>query len=237
MVKVAIVVAHAGFLHERQATLSRLRDQIGPGQYVAVSQQREHASTWSKRLYTVGAATGADFVCFLNDDVTVAPDFVDVLTAMHSAHPNEVLALHTTFPMAEDLDAACQRWFRSYWVTGPAYSMPMTRLRALQAYIARLPRWFTESRNEDNVAMQWLWSEQTPAWHQIPAVVKHDVTVPSSLGYDHHPLRQPLYTWEHTPTAELTTPSFWMPKGRPILFECPWMPTQVLQHNREMIGS
>ena len=234
-VKVAIVVAHAGFLPERKATLARLRDQIGPGQYVAVSQTREHASTWSKRLYQVGMETGADYVCFLNDDVTVAPDFVRVLEAMHFARPSDVLALHTTFPMARDLDRAMQRWFRSYWVTGPAYSMPMARLKSLQAFIAHLPRWFVESRNEDNVAMQWLWAEQTPAWHPIPAVVKHDVTVPSSLGYDHHPLRQPTYTWEDCPGAELTRPAFWMPRGVPLLFDCPWMPTEVLEHNRGMV--
>lgn len=233
---VAIVVAHAGFLPERKATLSRLREQIGPGQYVAVSQQREHASTWSKRLYTVGAATGADFVCFLNDDVIVPPRFLQVLEAMHSAHPTEFFSLHTTFPMARDLDAACQRFLRSYWVTGPAYSMPMSRLVALQEWIAKQPRWFVESRNEDNVAMQWLWHQQTPAWHPIPAVVKHDVTVPSSLGYDHHPLRQPTYTWEDC-TGDLTSAEFWTPLGVPILFECPWMPATVLQHNREMIGS
>ncbi len=232
---VAIVVAHAAFLPERRATLQRLRNQIGPGQYVSVSETREHASTWSRRLYNVGASTSADFVCLLNDDVEVCPDFVRVLEAMHSVRPNDALALHTTFPMARDLDRACQRWFRSFWITGPAYSFPMARLKRLQDYVARAPRWFTESRNEDNIAMQWLWSEQTPAWHPIPAVVKHDVTVPSSLGYDNHPLRQPTYTWEDTPSAELTTPSFWMPKGTPLLFECPWMPAEALEHNRQMM--
>lgn len=234
--KVAIVVAHAAFLPERRATLERLRDQIGPGQYVSVSETREHASTWSERLYQVGVDTGAEFVCFLNDDVTVCPDFINVLTAMHAARPNDVLALHSTFPMAKMLTEARQRWYRSYWLTGPGYSMSMERLESLRSYIRRLPRWFVQSRNEDNVAMQWMWHEQRPAWHPLPAVVKHDVTVPSSLGYDKHPLRQPTLTWEDMPGATLATPEFWERAGTPILFECPWMGSPALSIYQQMVA-
>lgn len=228
---VGLYIAHAAWMPGRAATLDRLLQQLGPATVVE-STGPEHASTWAARLYDRALADRPDHACFLNDDVFVCPNFADVLGAMHMALPGETLSLHSTSPMARMLHEARQKWIRAFWLTGPAYSFPIDRLRSLVEYRARLPRWFIESRNEDNVAMQWMWQEQRPAYHPIPAIVKHDTTVPSSLGYDGHPLRTPTFTWEDLPVQ--ATPSFWFPQGTPILFECPWMNSQTLQLFRGM---
>lgn len=230
--KLGVYIAHAGWMPGRRETLDRLLKDL-PDAIVVESKGPEHASTWASRLYDRALTDAPDHACFLNDDVFVCPRFVEVLNTMHLARPDDVLALHTTSPMAQMLLAARQRWFRAFWLTGPAYSFPLDRLKSLVAYRARIPRWFIESRNEDNVAMQWMWHEQKPAWHPIPAIVKHDTTVPSSLGYDKHPLRAPTFTWEHTPIE--ITPSFWFPNGTPILFECPWLPSPSLALHQQMI--
>ncbi len=234
MPRVGVFVAYAGWAG-RETALRRLTSQLGDAVTVVPSEVREHASTWAERLYRTALASDADYLCFLNDDVIVCPSFVEVLTAMHCARPSDPLSLHTTAPWAPDFKRAGLRWFRSHWYTGPAVSFPRAALQSLVAYRARLPRWFVESRNEDNVAMQWSWHGDAPFWHPLPAIVRHDVSVPSTLGYDHHPMRTASVTWEED-AARLADPSFWLEAHTPIQMDCPWLPSQVLRMFQCMVG-
>jgi hypothetical protein len=57
------------------------------------------------------------------------------------------------------------------------------------------PDWFAGDVNEDGAIASWLWSRQTPAYVTIPALVRHDTTVPSTLGYDNHAFRSSAVDW------------------------------------------
>jgi hypothetical protein len=201
---------------------------------VICSLDREHAATWAHRLYCLALRTDADELTLLNDDCLLPGRFEEIVSAMHSAARGP-LSLHTTHPMAEGMLRAGLRWFQSYWYTGPAVSFKRADLQSLVNYRASLPRWFLESRNEDNIAMQWAWSRKTAFWHPLPAVAKHDVDVPSSLGYDKHPLRTAIVTWADV-RGDLTTGSFWHERHEPLLVECPWMTHATLDGFAGMVG-
>ncbi len=248
-----IIVTAAEWAPERRAGLARLQSQL-PHAVTLASPVREHASTWAVRAWRRAAAHEGPTV-ILNDDVTVCPDFPAVVEAMCSAVPNEVIALHTTHPIAPSLAMCGERWLRSYWLTGPGYILPAGAAQRLLAWVARAPRQLIASINEDNMAMHWAWSEQRPIWHCIPALVQHDVSVPSTLGYDEHPGRQTNVPWDAPGMGmwnggmlpALTEYDFWRgepfrhdlecghcgmatdnPDDLPLLVECPWMPTLQL---------
>jgi len=93
---------------------------------------------------------------------------------------------------------------------------------------------FFAATNEDNVAIHWAWSRQDPFWCPIPAVVRHDITVPSSLGFDHHPMRTPLVLWEDA--EYLTEPSSWVPR-KPPPYVAGWMTDGEMAYVRRMLGN
>jgi hypothetical protein len=218
---VNIAIAHAAFLPERARTLDRLLTQLGAPVAVLRSERREHASVWARRLWEFA---GDDAIVCLNDDVEVCPDFRDVVESMVRAVPDQVIALHTTSPAAPSLVAAGERWLRSYWLTGPGYILPASAARRLLAWIDASPRQLAASVNEDNLIMHWAWHEQRPIWHCLPALVKHDTGVPSSLGYDLHPGRVTNVPWSNHPI-----PADWTPAQKPVLVECPWMTRERLR--------
>ena len=222
--KIAVGIAHAEFLPERRNSLSRLLRQV-PRAYVSVSKEREHASVWAKRLWEWAAEQDADATVLLNDDVTIHPQLVEAVQAMVTAVPGETIALHTSVPVAQSLALIGERWLRCYWLTGPGYVLPRGGARRLLDWSAAAPRSLVGTVNEDAIGIHEAWSRQRPIWSTIPALVEHDVSVPSTLGYDQHPLRKSCVPWTATPFAEapVTDPSYWNPLSEPVLVENPWM--------------
>lgn len=250
--KLRIAIAHAAFDERRKPGLQRLIDALHgslksagreePEVYVFASRTREHASTWAMRIWQHVAQEGGDWVV-LNDDVEVHPEIVKCVEAMLGSRlvkdtkwhkqgdvdlvrDAPIIALHTTAFAAPSLLASGQAWLSSYWVTGPAYVMR-------DGAAAELIEWckFQGTSvwvgNEDSAAMEWLWSRRTPALHSIPALVQHDTSVPSTLGYDHHPLRQTKVPWTVRPELDLTSLDWWR-KPCEVHVECPWMPESTL---------
>lgn len=236
-VSISIGIAHAGFLPERKPGLARLLEQIdnyprpqhGGNVHVSRSLVREHASVWAKRLWEWAATQEADAVVLLNDDVTLCPNFVQTVQAMVAAVPDQVIALHCTAPVAPSLAAAGEQWLRSYWLTGPAYILPRGAAKRLLEWVANAPKSLIASVNEDNVIMHWAWSEQRPIWHSLPALVQHDVSVPSTLGYDNHPMRQSNVAWDspHFKGESFINAEDWAPKAEPVMVQCPWMSNEA----------
>lgn len=211
-----IAIAHAAWDAKRGPALERLARQV-PDATIFASERREHASVWARRLWEWA---GDDAVCCLNDDVTVCPDFPDVIDALPH---HDIIALHTTAPAAPSLAMSGVRWLRSYWLTGPGYILGRGVARRLLAWADQVPRQLVASVNEDNLVMHFAWHEQKPIWHTIPALVDHDVSVPSTLGYDNHPMRRTNVPWHALPSLDLTT---WpVLDAYAPLVECPWMPT------------
>jgi|SRR5579859_938210 len=227
---VAIGIAHAEWDHRRTAPLQRLMQQLDAVDgvnhvHVSCSPWREHAREWAPRLWAWGARQDASHIVFLNDDIRVCPEFVDACDAIASVLPNDVICMHTTLPEAAQLPIP---FFRSYWVTGPAYMIPRHRLQDLLVF-AHEWSGLWESENEDGVAMQWLWHNQTPACHTVPALVVHDVEVPSTLGYDHHPLRRASVPWHSRPEIDVSRPGWWGSHFGGPLAECPWRSVEAFK--------
>lgn len=233
-----IAIAHAAWMPERERTWQRLVDILHHGDPPGAherrtfkSDTREHASIWARRLWEF-AASHDEGTILLNDDVTVHPKLVDVVTAMAHAVPDTIFSLHCTSPVSPSFAEAGERWLRSYWATGPGIYLSPGAAKRLLAWVDSVPRSFIASTNEDNVIMHWAWHEQRPIWHCIPALVQHDTSTRSSLGYDNQPawMRSSPVAWTAQEFASdpdimtyVTDPAWWTPDGDPMIVECPWM--------------
>ena len=229
-----LIATCAEWMPEREATLARLLELV-PGATVLASRRREHAAIWARRLWEAGEKTGED-VCYLNDDVTVPERFSEILDAMAAAVPGKCLALHTSVPEATKVPG---RWLRAYWPTGPGYVLTTAAHAPLLDYAADLPwQWHAVAgHNEDRVMIHWAWERQEPFWSSIPAVVRHDVTTKSSLGYDHHALRSSCVDWardeEPYTSEQMIDPAFWRDGAEaPPFVENPWCQTPQLDAMR-----
>jgi hypothetical protein len=231
MKKIAVHIAHAAFLPERAATLERLRQQLAPQTdrvHVYRSEKREHASVWATRMYGAAAVEDADAAIFLNDDVEVSSYLVTAVEAMIEQRTSRMISLHTVHPLARGLAEAGQRWLSTYHVTGPGYVFRKGVARQVLDYYAAAPKGWTSKVNEDNVLIQFAFRHREPIWNSIPALVRHDVHVPSSLGYDDHPGRVSAVPWTDELFAGdvLGRPDYW---ASPVAFvETHWTPTETL---------
>jgi hypothetical protein len=229
-VTVRIVIAHAPWAEGREASLQYMLDRLeGVEAVVFSSPKREHAFVWAQRIWRWCAHQDAhddpaDWL-ILNDDLETHPKLLTAVEAcVEAVGRDRVLCFHTNAPMAPDLARVGQRWLESYWCTGPAYLLPTGIPARLLAFLEfqGAALW---GGNEDAAMMEWMWSERLPAWHSLPALVQHRVEVPSTLGYDGHPMRQSLVPWSD---EDVTRPGFWRIPYRPLHIECPWMPEAKL---------
>lgn len=219
---VAIYIAHAGWDEGRKPHYTRLIGQLGRHRTLE-SRKPEHASVWAQRLWRTALDGDETHSVFLNDDVILPPNFRAACEAVTESVPDQVIALHTINAHGK------APWFRSYWLTGPAYIIPRALLPNLLAFCEEWKD-FAARFNEDNVVMQWSWGRQQPVWHCVPALVKHDVTAKSTLGYDGHPNRVTRVPWDEWPEADIASVEYWRQGTQtPPLVECPWMSMGRLQ--------
>jgi hypothetical protein len=198
---VDIMIAHAAFDVRRHAPLTRLLVALGGHPLVLASQERVHANVWATALWNAVARSKADTVVCLNDDVIPHPQLRQHVTTLAELLPDQVLSLHPQFPAIRDVAKAGGRLARCYWPTGPAMAMSPDFARELLEWLKTVPEgWFGNDVNEDGALASFLWSRQQPAWCAIPALVRHDTTVPSTLpGYDQHPHRTSPVDWDDYP--------------------------------------
>ena len=224
--RVRALVAHAEWDASRVASLDRLEASIGDGDWMAVaSEEREHANKWATRLWRRGSEQKeCDLLVFLNDDVVCHPKLFEYVAQLAELLPGEVLSLHCQFPGLREAALAGHRLARCYWPSGPAYVMTPAQAGELLAWLGTItPGWFAGDVNEDGAIAAWLWSRQSPAYCTAPALVRHDTSIPSTLGYDNHPNRQSHVDWDefapdvwdnHDVMAAPYIPVPWMTDGR-----------------------
>lgn len=227
---VRAVIAHAPWAEGRKDALSKMLASLDrPEAVVFSSPKKEHAFEWAQRIWRWCARQNAegdpsDWL-ILNDDLDVHPRLCQAVEAAIVAVPGRILCFHTNAPIAPELARMGQRWLESYWLTGPAYVLPF-------GFAGRLVEWCNAQGaaiwlgNEDSAAMEWMWSVKEPAWHSIPALVQHRTEVPSTLGYDKHPMRTSLVPWGDEP---VTDPEFWSAASAPVHVECSWMSHATLE--------
>ena len=224
-VRPVIGIAHAAWSEGRADDLMRLLAQLDPQgikPHVQVSTEKEHAQQWAVRLWQ-WAATQDSPAILLNDDVDVSPNLVDAVDRMTDALPDEILSLHCQLPVAKTIAEAGLPYLRSYWASGPGYVLPTGSAAELVRFVPTIPDRLRNAYNEDGYIQMWTWGRRRPIFHTVPALVQHDVVIPSTLGYDHHTLRVATADWRSYPVprdARLANPA--------PFFENPWMSRQNL---------
>jgi hypothetical protein len=246
-----IFIAHASWSLDREKPLQRLIESLDCDPYktklsrqLVCSEVKEHSSIWAKRLYERAIADGNNFThfVFLNDDITVCSGFAGIIKAMIEAVPDQVMSLHTVVPQAR---TTADPWLLSYLLSGPAYLYPREDLIDLQRFYELLPASIHQGDNEDGVGAHHAWSRQKPIWQSVPALVEHDVSVPSTLGYDNHPMRKSLASFDwYADKNNMTTGQLldklndvnhWKMKELPKHVAHPWMDVNRLHEKRRVI--
>lgn len=227
------LIAHAPHAPGRKASNERLVTDLEIGNGVSPydldvieSPGPEHAAIWARRVWEF-ADGFADHVCILNDDVTLAPNFVDRLERAVAAVPDECLSLHASNP---NVAAVTGAWARCYHYSGPAVVLPPGAARALLDYVYTLPWSLLSRANEDNIANEWAWSRQRPFWYLLPSPVTHDTSVPSTLGYDAHPYRVPVVGPDE-PERDVTVTD----RDAVPFVQLDWAHTSALAYRREVV--
>jgi len=224
----------SAWLPERVATLDRLLAQLEKQDCRPVvhrSMRREHASVWAVRVYEAVAAEDPDCAIILNDDVQVAPDLI---AAIHAVLQNprhrlsRFLSLHAVHPMSRSLAEAGQRYFSTFHVTGPAYCHLRGTSREILAYYKEAPKAWTSKLHEDNVQIQLAFRHREPVLNLIPALVVHDESVPSSLGFDSHPNRVTKVPWTDPLFEGVDLTKGWEVPAQVPFMETHWTQTQTL---------
>ena len=230
---IAFHVAHAAWAKGRPAHLDKMLASLPFRINVVKSIKKEHASVWARRLWRecarqddesskVGIEAPMWNVC-LNDDVDVCPS-KPVWEAALGAAKGDIVSLHTSCTESTE-----HPWVRCYWMTGPGYALRRGVAAKLLAFYDSLPAiWQTaEGNNEDLVGILYAWSKQEPIWSTVPALVQHRTEIESTLGYDHHRLRQSPVPWTHS-CAFAELPEHWRVTSQPPFIENPWMPSSQL---------
>jgi hypothetical protein len=228
-------IAHAAWADGRARGLKRLLGTLGRDAEIFRSEAPEHATVWAHRIWE-WAASQHEPTCVLNDDIRLICDFPLILEAIASAIPDRNLSLHFQGQDAPRLARAGHRHLRAYDLTGPAYVLTPESARSMVEFWNANPALQNKKDlNEDNVAAQWAWDKQQPFWAPLPSLVKHDVSIPSTLGYDHHKDRQTSVAWDEPwwPPGMLTQmsdPDYWrVPDGHHVpLIENPWFSSRHL---------
>jgi hypothetical protein len=189
-------IAHAEWSPERRRSLDRLIDSLGkggvPSAHIVASAQKEHAKIWARKLWMKVAADDAETAVCLNDDITVPEHFHEAIVALTQVVKRHPLSLHTQGSV-DILRAARDgaRFVAFHCMTGPGYALRRGHAASLLEY------WDTHAEeleyapnNEDGIGARWSYANGILFVGTIPALVEHDVSVPSTLGYDKHPMRK-----------------------------------------------
>lgn len=251
-----LCVTHAAHIVDRHAPMQRLRDQIGVTESegaAGVSKAMHDAGVWSyfemtdraanhiwsaaqwwkalERCVSFGASTQLTHALFLQDDVILAPRGLEIIRAMVTAVPDQVIALHCAHQASRTLFREGVRWYTSTdGLIGNGYIFPVSscrdRLADAGPWETNLLREFLVWRKdrvhqdalphvtEDTLIDMWGMATGRRFWHPIPTCIDHDIKQRSTYGNDHHTHRRPAVTWEDAAGLDVTIeqmcdPEFW----------------------------
>jgi hypothetical protein len=241
MTTIALAVPHCPWDPHRVKSLQRVRQACGLRNdvddhphlaafrlFAEVGPTPPHV--WSGKLFQWAAEQGADWVVQVQDDVVPCPDFVDVAKAALSEAGKagaDVVGFFTIAPPAANFAAMGCNWLTTTdWMTGPAWAIrpsfarefvQFKNLRMRDGWADRVKE---NSLNEDTLLGLGCAALGRRIWNPLPALVDHDVTVPSHytrMAAD-HPYNRSSYSWERWAkdrhdVADLKDPAFWVPRN------------------------
>jgi Methyltransferase domain len=115
---------------------------------------------------------------FLQDDLLLMPRFLEVLTALVTARPDDAIGLLHVRPQAARLQAEGYRWFASMpYIMGPGYVLPRPLLREYYAW-RNGQTWLTINGHSDaSLLNEFLFRTGRSSLHPIPSPCVHDRSI------------------------------------------------------------
>ncbi len=189
---IAFSIAHAAHRPERKAGFQRLLGQLD-GESVVISDEPGPPREWSERQWLAGLSAKERYVCCLNDDIVLCPDFIGTLWKVIEAQPGHIIDLRQSDDMAALADGEGKRWITSVdGLVGQAYVIPSDALRAFLDWRASaLVPGAVDALSEDQLINLWAMEQGALIWHCVPALVSHDNSVPSCYGNERDAERHP----------------------------------------------
>jgi hypothetical protein len=208
-VRIALGVSHTPWVPERVVSLDRLTRGLGLNSYAApVRRGAEHVWSrifsergpnwcWSESMWQWAAEDDSTHCLFLQDDVTVSPNFWPALQAMLHAVPDEIIGLEAAHPAGRTIARAGGRWYTTAdMLIGPGYVMPRESLHAfLEWRKTSLARGALQAIDEDTMIGVFALATRRRIWHPVPTLIDHDTSVASTYGHDNHKNRRPSVLW------------------------------------------
>ena len=197
MTSMALAIPHTPWVPEREASMSRLREQLRPCQSVFRYREFAHKApnrVWSKELWDWAAASGASHLLQLQDDVQVCDYFWPHLANMLMCSQTKVIGLESVHHKAGVVLAGGSNWYTTAdGLIGVGYILPITVLKAFLAWrdTQLVDGWVCD---EDTLIGVYCLVSGTRIWHPVPTLIDHDTSLASTYGNDLHTNRRPLLT-------------------------------------------
>ncbi len=197
------------------ALLGVIDSGAGYPERLRVFTDREPNAVWSKKMWTWGLETGAEFFLTLQDDSDLMPEgFWPAIHAMLTVLPKgAALGLSAVHPEAIKVRAQGHRWYRTQsWLVGWGYGLWREDLEALLEFREELGD-DAAALNEDQLVNVFISATGRSTWHPIPSIVDHDTSLESNYGNDAHTCRRTVVRWDGYRPGELAAPEFWRLQG------------------------
>ena len=213
----------ASWQPERKASLDRLMAQLGLERGgppdILLHDNKSDRHEWSDVIWTWGASTTATHFLWLQDDLTVAPNFWKALHALITALPDQLICLQSAHQAAA---ALCTEDVRLYTtidgMLGPGGVIPRAVLEEFNAWRVNgltLPaKEFPEG--EDTLLGMFAMATGRTIWSPVPTLIDHPDDAGSNYGGQGAARRRPLVRWDMAKffgnaweLEDLEAPGFW----------------------------
>lgn len=184
--KLEIGISHAPHMPGRKESLARLLPSILGRQSVHLEDRPGHHSAWSlllwKGVLAAGDANGATHAMFLQDDVIPCDSFLDNVHSVIEAKPTNLINLYNAHPLSVTAKEMGFSWCTSPdGLIGNAYILPIEMLREFVEYrTTKLSDAIVQEGGEDRLINLFAMDRGYLVWSTVPALVDHDLTVPST---------------------------------------------------------
>jgi hypothetical protein len=158
---------------------------------------------WARIGYELGLDSGAEVICYVQDDVLVHPEFVRIVETM--AHRDQIVAFHSHHPRAHMVQTP---WYTTPDdLVGTAFAVPRD---VLLDHVRWLDRELVDARNvtEDTAWCMYAMYRGRRIYSPTVSPIDIDLSYASTYGNDNHMGRRPWLSWIGSPHlfADLSRP-------------------------------